>query len=327
MTTAFDAQRHLTTTLPHMGNQRFVTDGGIETTLIFLEGVDLPEFATFPLLDTEDGVQILEDYFMSYVQMSQRLGTGIVLDTPTWRASTDWMDVLGFPAGDVSRFNHASVVLLENIRAQFQTPKNPIVISGCLGPRGDGYAPTSTMSASEAAEYHLPQVEALAKAGADVVTALTMSYADEAIGIVQSATAVGVPVAVAFTVETDGSLPDGTTLKEAIAAVDSATDAAPAYFMVNCAHPTHFANVLGTDEPWTARVRGIRANASKASHAELDEAESLDSGHPQQLAVELADLCDRLENLTLLGGCCGTDERHIEQIALTCASASVTNQG
>lgn len=303
--------------LPQLGAEPFLTDGGIETTLVHLEGIELPGFAAFVLLDDDgDGGACLRDYYRSYGQLSRCMQMGIVLDTPTWRANADWGATLGYDATALFDVNRRAVVSLAEVRDTFQTPANPIVISGCVGPRGDGYVTGSKMTVDEATTYHLPQVAALAEAGADLVTATTITYAAEGAGIALAARQEGLPVAVGFTVETDGRLPDGTTLARAVTAVDSVTGGAPAYYVISCAHPAHFADLLAVDEPWVRRIRGIRANASTASHATLNEATTLDSGDPVELGRWMASLRSRLDQLTVLGGCCGTDERHIEQIGL-----------
>ena len=189
------------------------------------------------------------------------------------------------------------------------------MISGCVGPRGDGYVIGETMSAEEAEAYHSTQIGTFAETAADLVTAITMTYADEAVGVVRAARAAGMPVVISFTVETDGRLPSGQSLGEAIEEVDVRTDGYAAYFMVNCAHPSHFDSVLEPGSGWTDRVMGLRANASRLSHAELDEAEELDVGNPEELALEYVALRERLPQLTVLGGCCGTDHRHIEAMS------------
>jgi S-methylmethionine-dependent homocysteine/selenocysteine methylase len=191
-------------------------------------------------------------------------------------------------------------------------------VSGCIGPRGDGYNPDSFMSADEAERYHALQATTFRDAGADMVSAITMTYPNEAIGLTRAARAAEMPVAIAFTVETDGRLPNGQPLGEAIDEVDAATASAPVYYMINCAHPTHFAGALRPAAPWLARIRGVRANASTKSHAELDQATELDIGDPAELAEQYRDLRRTLAQLTVLGGCCGTDQRHLEAIARTC---------
>ena len=298
-------------TLPQLHHRPFVTDGGLETTLIFHEGIDLPDFAAFPLLDTEEGRAALFRYYAPYLEVARRLGTGIVLDTPTWRANLDWGPRLGYDAEALAAVNRRSVDFIADVASA--NPDLPVVRNGVIGPRGDGYVVGAAMSADEAASYHALQARAFAAAGAEMVTAVTMTYTAEAIGVVRAATEVGLPVVISFTVETDGRLPSGEALGEAIQTVDEATGGAAAYFMVNCAHPTHFADVLHGE--WTGRVRGIRANASTMSHAELDEAEELDAGDIDQLAAEYAALCGVLPRLAVIGGCCGTDHRHIDAAA------------
>jgi S-methylmethionine-dependent homocysteine/selenocysteine methylase len=299
--------------LPQIGDDLFVTDGGIETTLIFDEGFDLPHFAAFHLLASQHGTQALDRYFRGYAELAHRAETGIVLETPTWRASPDWGSRLGYSTEQLGRANRRAVELVERMRAT--TPSIPIVVSGCVGPRGDGYLVMDPMSIEGARDYHGGQISTFADTSADMIGALTMTYVAEATGVALAARDAGMPVAIAFTVETDGQLPSGQPLDEAIAAVDAATDGYPAYYMVNCAHPTHFAAVLTADEPSLRRVRGIRANASALSHSELDEADELDAGDPNDLAARLAELRGRLPQLTVLGGCCGTNQRHIQAIA------------
>lgn len=311
--------------LAQLGTDPFLTDGGIETTLVYLEGVPLPHFAAFTLLDDDgDGLACLRDYYRSYGQLSRSIGMGIVLDTPTYRANPEWGALLGYDAAALTRVDRRAVALLRDIRSTYQGAANPIVISGCVGPRGRSYHADDQMTALDAAAYHSPQVHTLTSAGADVITAHTLSYAAEGIGVVLAAQRVGVPVAIGFTLGSDGLLPDGSSLGAAITAVDAATDAAAAYFIVSCSHPAHFASLLLGGEPWVERIRGVRANASTADHAERDELTSLDSGDPADLADRLAALRTRLPQLTVVGGCCGTDERHIEQIGLAVRAATAS---
>jgi len=299
--------------LPQLEDATFITDGGMETTLIFHEGLELPHFASFVLLYDENGVRALREYFGPYVEIARDAGVGILLDTPTWRANPDWGERLGYSADALAEVNRRGVRLLEELREEADE-RPPILVAGCIGPRGDGYQVEETMSAEEAERYHSPQIEVFAGTTVDLVSGLTMTYAEEAIGIVSAASAAGVPATVSFTVETDGRLPSGQPLQQAIEQVDAETDGAAAYFMVNCAHPTHFPGVLDPGAPALERIRGLRANASTMSHAELDQAEELDDGDPVDLARRYAELRQRLPNLTVVGGCCGTDHRHIREI-------------
>ncbi len=299
------------TDLPQLGDRLFIADSGMETTLIFHDGIDLPYFASFALLDTAAGHARLRAYFEQHIALARAAGTGIVLETPTWRANPDWGAKLGYDADRLAAANRAAVAQLAELREALETPATPIVISGNLGPRGDGYVADHAMDADAAQAYHAPQIETFASTAADLVSVFTMTYVEEAIGVVRAAEAAGMPVAVSFTVETDGRLPSGMPLAEAVEAADAATGAYPAYYMINCAHPTHFAHVLERGGAWRERVRGVRANASKRSHAELDEATELDAGNPEELASEYRELRTLLPRLAVVGGCCGTDHRHI----------------
>jgi S-methylmethionine-dependent homocysteine/selenocysteine methylase len=298
--------------LPQLEGDLFLTDGGIETSLIFHQGLDLPEFAAFVLLDNEEGLDELRRYYEPYVSLARESGTGLVLETPTWRASPGWAARLDVSPEKLDWLNRRAVALMEELRRS--AGDNPVVISGCVGPEGDGYRPAKLLSADAARAYHATQIGTFAGTAADMVTAITMTYADEATGVAQAASDAGLPSVISFTLETDGRLPNGQGLGEAIQAVDEATDGAPAYYMINCAHPTHFDDVLATDEPWRDRIRGLRANASTMSHDELDEAEELDDGDPADLGARYAALRSRLPNLNVLGGCCGTDHRHVAAI-------------
>jgi S-methylmethionine-dependent homocysteine/selenocysteine methylase len=298
--------------LPQLEGDLFLTDGGIETSLIFHQGLDLPEFAAFVLLDNEEGLDELRRYYEPYVSLARESGTGLVLETPTWRASPGWAARLDVSPEKLDWLNRRAVALMEELRRS--AGDNPVVISGCVGPEGDGYRPAKLLSADAARAYHATQIGTFADTAADMVTAITMTYADEATGVAQAASDAGLPSVISFTLETDGRLPNGQGLGEAIQAVDEATDGAPAYYMINCAHPTHFDDVLATDEPWRDRIRGLRANASTMSHDELDEAEELDDGDPADLGARYAALRSRLPNLNVLGGCCGTDHRHVAAI-------------
>jgi S-methylmethionine-dependent homocysteine/selenocysteine methylase len=296
------------------GERRFIGDGGLETTMIFGEGFELPEFAAFPLLADPAGREALRRYYAGFVAIAREHGAGFALDTPTWRASAGWGEKLGYSAVAIADVNRDAVELANEIRAAEASAETPIVVCGVLGPEGDAYHPARALGAGEAESYHAPQVEALAGAGAEMVAAYTLTYAEEAIGVVRAAAAAGIPISISFTVETDGRLPSGEALGEAIERVDAETAGGAAYFMVNCAHPTHFAAGLDRAGSWLDRLGGIRANASRLSHAELDELPGLDDGDPAELAREYAALEPKLPALRVVGGCCGTDQRHIAAI-------------
>ena len=288
---------------------RYVSDGGLETDLIFHHGVDLPEFAAYPLLRSADGRARLRWYFEGYAAIAQRAGAGLRLESPTWRANPDWGAVLGDDSAALDAINQEAIAFLHGIADDWRDQVEDVKVVGMVGPRGDGYAAGSASSPDEAAEYHAAQIAAFAVAGADEVEALTLTDANEALGVARAAAAVGIPAVLSFTVETDGRLPDGSSLGEAVTAVDEA--ASPAYFMVNCAHPQHVLKAFEDAAPWAERIRGVRSNASTLSHAELDEAQALDEGDLDVLVASHRTLEQHLPALEIVGGCCGTDARHV----------------
>jgi len=295
-----------------------LTDSGLETWLVFHRGVDLPEFAAFPLLEDADGRTLLNEYFSDHLRLAEDAKTGVVLETPTWRANADWGAKLGYDAAALDRVNRAAVAFLRDLAQEFDDVD--LIVSGNLGPRGDGYNPSELLAPEDAESYHGTQIDSFVAAGADRVTMLTATHTGEAIGVVRAAAAARIPVVTAFTVETDGRLPSGQPLHEAIAEVDDATGGAALHFGINCAHPDHFADALDVDHAAIGRIELLRANASRASHAELDQAEDLDDGDPTELAGQYAQLLERHPHLRVLGGCCGTDTRHVEAIARACVT-------
>jgi S-methylmethionine-dependent homocysteine/selenocysteine methylase len=308
--------------LPQLSGELFLTDGGIETSLIYLDGQELPMFAAFDLFKTDAGRRAIRTYYARYCTLARAKGIGFILESPTWRANLDWAAKLGYSPAELGGINWEAIEMMLSLRYEFETASSPMVISGCIGPRGDGYNPDRMMSAREAEDYHSFQAGLFADSGADLVTAVTMNYAEEAIGIARAAAAAGIPSVISLTVETDGRLPTGMTLEETITTIDRSTDAAPAYYMINCAHPTHFEDKLKLGASWMSRIRGIRANASRLSHAELDQATELDAGNPAELGRQYAALRHKHGRINVLGGCCGTDVRHIEQIALACTTVA-----
>ena len=299
--------------LPQLDGGLFITDGGIETTLIYHRGLELPAFAAFDLLKDDEGTEELRRYYAPYALLAREHGVGLVLESPTWRANPDWAAEIGYSRDQLDALNRKAITLMEELRAEYGG-RAPIVISGCVGPQSDGYSPETMLSAADAEAYHSTQIGTFADTAADMVTAITMTYADEAIGVARAAAKAGLPSAISFTVETDGRLPSGQGLGEAIEQVDRETGSAPAYYMINCAHPAHFEDALEVGAPWVTRIGGVRANASSKSHAELDAATELDEGDPADLGARHAALKARLPRVNVLGGCCGTDDRHVGAI-------------
>ena len=305
--------------LPQNSEGMYLTDGGLETTMIFQENQELPYFAACELLRSEDGCNVLHKYFSSYAELASNNKTNFILETPTWRANPSWGGLLGYSIEELIELNKRAVALCKDIRDSYQSEECHILISGCMGPNGDGYVADEALSVSEAQAFHSTQIRALLEGGVDLVSAFTMSYVEEAVGLALAAKELKVPVVISFTVETDGHLPTGMSLMEAIRTVDEVTDGYVSYYMINCAHPSHFESVLNDNEPWLSRIGGLRANASCKSHAELDEATELDEGNPSDLAMSYRGLMDKFKNIRVIGGCCGTSLKHIDAMYHACS--------
>jgi S-methylmethionine-dependent homocysteine/selenocysteine methylase len=306
--------------LPQLNGDWFLTEGGIETTLVFDKGFDLPEFASFPLLDDEACRQMLRDCVRPYFELARKHGVGMINETLTWRASRDWAQKLGISSVDLERLTRAAVDDVVAFREEYESNGNAVVISGCIGPRGDAYNPDRLLGIEEAERYHAEQIGVFRDTEVDLVSGVTLTHVEEAIGITRAAGAADLPIVISFTVETDGRLPNGMPLSEAIESVDQDEGPSPAYYMINCAHPTHFAGVLEPGADWIERIRCVRANASALSHAELDEATEIDEGDPAELGEQHRELLETLTKVNILGGCCGTDHRHVDAIFQACRS-------
>lgn len=305
--------------LPQQAGQMFVTDGGIETHLIFNEGVDdVPHFSIFQMLDSAQGREKLRNYYRAYIPIAKASGQGFLFDSSTWRANADWGALVGYDAGRLDAANAASIALCRDLAAEFAAAGVNSIVSGVIGPRRDAWQYDAGMSVAEAEGYHRSQIGSFARAGADFVTAYTLTNTPEAIGIARAAQEAGLACVLSFTLETDGHLPGGKPLGQAIAEVDAAVDAYPAYYMINCVHPIHFAATLRHGGNWLDRIGGLRVNASMKSHAELDESATLDIGDWQDLAQRYGRLLPLLPNIRVIGGCCGTDHRHIRAICRHC---------
>ena len=292
----------------------FLTDGGLETDFIFNKNIDLPHFAAFTLLESAEYAQSLSDYYKPYLELAKQNNTGFILESPTWRANADWGYKLGYNQQDLIQVNLTAIEQLKELKQAYQSEINSIVISGQLGPRGDGYFIDNVMSLAEAQKYHELQVAAFKTAGVDQVSALTMTYTDEAAAISLLAKTHQIPVVISFTLETDGKLPSGESLEHAIDTVDQLTGNYPLYYMINCSHPSHFIDELKGNHSWKNRLKGIRANASCKSHCELDAATEIDKGNIPELSNWHLRLMQLLPDLRVFGGCCGTDETHVSAI-------------
>lgn len=292
-----------------LGDKSYLVYAGTGTDLIFNHGLELPGFASFPLLEQPDTRAVLAGQMQALVDLSGRMGMGCILDTPTWMANPDRAAPLGYDEDRLAQVNRDAVALMDALRVK--SGRKDVLVSACIGPRYDPYADIPAVAVDDARAYHSKQLGTLRDTSVDLVTAYTFNRPSEAAGCILAASDKGLPIIMSLVVETDGRLADGTTLADAIAQIDRQTDAAALFYMVNCAHPTHFDHALNAHP----RLQGVVANASRCSHAELDEAEELDEGDPEQLGHEIAMIAAQNPDIRVFGGCCGTDMRHLESIA------------
>lgn len=295
--------------LPHETDQHFLVFAGTGTDLIFNRGIDLPGFSSFPLILDDTARPVLVQQMRELVDVAQNAGLGAIIDTPTWTANRDRAAPMGYDAAKLADVNRQAVTLMRDVRDN--SPADDVLLALCLGPARDPYTTDDPLSVEAARSYHRVQVDTVKDLGIDLVNAYTFNKIDEAAGAVLAAKDAGVAVALSLVVETDGRLDDGTPVNDAIERIDVLTGGAAAYYMINCAHPDHFADVLNG----TPRLKGIVANASRCSHAELDNATTLDDGNPDELGAQVAALSAAFPALSVFGGCCGTDMRHMRQIA------------
>ena len=313
-----------------LASRTFLTFAGGETYLLFLQGFPLREFCAFEVVDDAEAWAQMESALLRPIaDAAAESGHGLITDCLVWRASGDYVERLGHGARGVDGVNRAAVARTRRFVDEWRSAGDeraracPVLLAADLGPRGDGYAlgADGPVPVEAAYDYHREQVRALAEAGIDLLVALTMTSTNEALGIARAAREHDLPVLVSPTVETDGTLPDGSSLGDFISTLDEATAKYPVGYIVNCAHPEHLEPTLAAAAaaraPWLARLRGLRANASTLSHAELDESTELDRGDPNDLAERMRTLQSRY-GFTILGGCCGTDAEHLRAIAQRC---------
>jgi S-methylmethionine-dependent homocysteine/selenocysteine methylase len=283
-----------------------LTDGGLETALTFRDGIDLPYNAACELLRSEHGMRVLLDYYDENAAIAAEAGLPFSVDSPTWRANPDWTTRLGYSRDEFVEVNREGVRMAQEVRRRHESITTPVVIAGVVGPRSAGFQPGERQSAGQAADYHFRQVDVLAGTEADYINALTLNYSAEALGIARAAEAAGIPAVISFTVETNGLLASGESLGEAIEVVEEGTDAYPAYYALNCVHPSHLPQALTSGAPWTRRIRAYRANSTRRSHREITAANNLDEGTPHELVEQFRELRESLPQLTVVGGCCGS---------------------
>lgn len=297
----------------------FLTDGGIETRLIYEFGIDLPDFASFLALFDDRGRAALREIYRGYLAVAAEFRMPMLVGAPTWRAHPECLRRFGFAkADDLRRVNAEAVAFLQDLRRETRT-ETLVHIAGVIGPRRDGYRAEDAPALDEARAYHEAQAQALAGLGVDLLYAPTFPSRDELAGVAQAMARTGLAYALAPVIDPKGRLLDGHSFAEAVRLVDESTDPKPLYFLAGCVHPSTFlaAAAEGGDRTMPrmpGRLAGIKANASPLPPEELDRLGHLDADAPAVLAQEIL-AARRRYGLRILGGCCGTNDRHIRALA------------
>lgn len=299
--------------LPQLDGTLMTCGGGFETWLQYVDGFELRHFCAFELLNDPRGVECLRDYHRKVVEASVGNGFGVINEGLHYRSSRDWGELIGFSKDALEEINIRGIEFYRDFAREYETEETPMLVGGVIGPRGDAYNVGRTPDAAEAEDYHSEQIQTFKKAGADLVTAATFSSVEEVIGLARAARAAEMPVVISFFVARGGKLKGGETLEDAIAQVDAATGHAPAYYMVNCTHPTEFEPGL-TEGDWTRRLGGFMPNAVAMETLDLCKLGHLEDGDPEELGGQMARLAERFPHINVWGGCCGTDGRHFGEI-------------
>tara|TARA_R110002074_G_scaffold203294_2_gene371174 strand:+ start:1454 stop:2410 length:957 start_codon:yes stop_codon:yes gene_type:complete len=300
--------------LPQLAGHDMTTQGGTWTWLQYVDGFELKHFCGFDLLNDPRGVVALRDYHRKIIEAVIPFQFGILLEGIHYRASRDWGKLIGYSREGLKEINIRGVEFYRDLANEYESDSNPIPISGVIGPQGDAYDTGITPEAAEAEDYHSEQIETLKQAGADLITGATFSGVEEAIGITRAAKALEMPIVISFITNSDGRLDGGETMREAVEKVDAATNNAPAYYMINCGHPTEFESAL-EEKDWTKRLGGFMPNAVAMEKLSLCSLGHLEDGNPEELGIQMGEIATRFPHIHVWGGCCGTDSRHLGQIA------------
>lgn len=299
---------------PRLDDRIYITEGGIETEILYKWGFELPEFSMYPLLDNADAMKTIHAMFDRVFAAAAAHDAGIVLAGLDYRASPDWAEKIGYSRDQLDAFIHRNIAFLKGRREAHADRVRDVYIAATCGPRGDAYGTGGTITEDEAEAYHAFQIAASKAAGADLVIGITFNNIPESIGFVRAAQDVGIPVGISLTLTPEGVMRSGPSLQQAVEEIDAATDGAAAWFGTNCAHPVEFEPALNGGA-WTDRLRYVRPNASKMDKIALCKLGHLEDGDPEELGGQMADLKRRFPQADILGGCCGTDERHLGEIA------------
>jgi homocysteine S-methyltransferase len=299
--------------LPQLNGHLMTSGGGFETWMQYVDGFTLRHFCGFELLNDKRGEACLRDYHRKLVEAAVANGFGVINEGVHYRASRDWGALTGYSREGLEEINIRGIEFYRDFAREYGSAETPMLVGGVIGPRGDAYNIGRTPDAAEAEDYHSEQIATFRKAGASHITAMTFSSVEEAIGLARAAKAAEMPVVVSFIVGRGGRLLGGETIEEAFTRVDAATGSAPAYYMINCTHPTEFVPGL-TDGVWTKRLGGFLPNAVAMETLDLCKLGHLEDGDPAELGGQMAELAKWFPHVNVWGGCCGTDGRHIGEI-------------
>jgi len=299
----------------------YLTEGGTETEILYKYGYEVPHFAVFELLNDPAGKRQLEAMFARYLDAAADNNWAALMGGLDYRASPDWGRLLGYSPAGLTEMQIRCIECLRDVARPYRGQLPDIRISGIVGPRGDAYALNRTITAQEAEDYHAPQLETLKQLDVDMAWAATFNNVAEAVGVSRAASKIGVPVCLSFTLSGNHRLQSGPTLREAVETVDAeAGEHRPTCFGINCSHPLEFIPALEPGD-WVLRVRSIRPNATAMDKLSLCKLGHLEDGDPVDLGRRLADLAARYPHIDMWGGCCGTWDRHLGEIARSVSAA------
>lgn len=301
---------------PRLEGKFYLTEGGTETEILYKWGFELPEFAMFPLLDNPKADQVIRDIYRRYFDAAEKHQTGLLILGHDYRASPDWGAKLGYTTEGLADMQRRTIEFLDDVRREYVGRVSDVYIAGCIGPRGDAYGTGGDISEEEAEEYHSVQLTTLKSTQADMAIAVTFNNVPEAVGVIRAAHRIGIPIGVSLTLTTEGVLRSGPTLREAIEVIEEKTNGSAAWYGTNCSHPLEFASALADEGPWLERLRYIRPNAVKMEKVALCKLGHLEDGDPVELGEQMGEVASKFPSADILGGCCGTDERHLGEIAI-----------
>jgi homocysteine S-methyltransferase len=300
---------------PQENDVIYLAEGGQETEIMYRHGHDLPEFAMYPLLENPEAVADLKQMYARVLDIAAECGFAAMICGLDYRASPDWGEKLGYSRSGLAEALEASIAFLRDVAEPYQGQIDRILIGGSIGPRGDAYSLNRTITADEAEDYHGFQLEVLQRVGVDFASAMTFNNVAEAIGVSRAAARVGLPLSMGFVLDNNHRLKSGASLREAVEAVDAeAGNAKPDFYGINCSHPLEFEPALESGD-WILRLRSLRPNASARDKMDLCKIGHLEEGDPVDLGHRMGALAKRLPHVDIFGGCCGTWDKHLCEIA------------